>query len=124
MKSHGFVVGLLVLGLAGVAPLAARADLGGVAPRAGGQGANPPAPGRDHSDDSQSLRRGVVTNRSANGEQIEIQGRWHRVDPVRTRILRAGQVVRADAISKGQTLEFTLLPGREAQRGLGVVYVR
>lgn len=123
MKRLDFVA-RLVIGLVGASPLLALADIPSAAPRSGGQNTGPRAPDRDSSDDRHSLRRGVVTRVSANAERIEIQGQWHRIDPAHTRILRGGQVIRPDAIRTGQTLEFTLLPGRDAQRGLGVVYVR
>ena len=124
MKSRRFVFGLLALGLAGTFTLEVRADIALAVPKGATQrGGSPRAPVRDHSDDSNSLRRGLVTAVSASGDQIEIHGRWHRVEPNQTRFVRAGGVVQVNAVRKGQTLEFTLLPGKDARPGLGVVYV-
>lgn len=77
----------------------------------------------NHADDSQALRAGRVTAVSARGDQVEIQGRWHRIDPNRTRIFRGGQAVQAEALKIGQTLKFTLTPGGGDSATLGAVYV-
>jgi hypothetical protein len=74
----------------------------------------------NRTDHSQALRQGVVTALGARADQVEIQGRWHRIDAA-TRFFRASQATQADVLRKGQMLRFTLAPGDHAT--LGVVYV-
>lgn len=74
-------------------------------------------------DDSQVLRKGVVTAVSPRGEKVEIQGHWHRIDPRHTRLFRSGRPVDVDALKTGQVLAFTLWHGQGDRETLGVVYV-
>ncbi|MFZ2649902.1 MAG: hypothetical protein WA210_07320 [Burkholderiaceae bacterium] len=70
-----------------------------------------------------SLRQGVVTAVNPERGQIEIQGRWHRIDSGRTRFFRSGYAANIDAVAKGQTLKFTVAATQGEQPTLGVVYV-
>jgi hypothetical protein len=74
-------------------------------------------------DDSQALRRGLITAVGANGDRVQIQGRWHRIESGRTRLFRDGRPVPADVLRQGQVLAFTLVPGAEQAPTLGAVYV-
>lgn len=80
------------------------------------------APTVDPSDDSSSMRQGLVTAISERGDRVEIQGHWHSIDATSTRFIRSGQLVSADVLKKGQALKFTLKSGKGAAT-LGVVYV-
>ena len=74
-------------------------------------------------DDSDSLRTGLVTGVSNGRSEVEIQGRTHRIDANKTKVVRAGSVVKPEALQKGQIIKFTVLPGTERVATLGVVYV-
>ena len=70
-------------------------------------------------DESASLREGVVTSVSPDGDRIEIQGNWLKVVAGQTRVFRRGAAVTAKQIEKGTKVKFTL----KADSTLGVVYV-
>ncbi len=100
----------------------AQADLGGTAAQPAVRPPSDAAPAVIP-DDSSSLRQGVVTALAPGGDRVEIQGRWHRIDPTRSRFVRDGRTVRADALKKGQALKYTLLAGQGEKSTLGIVYV-
>jgi hypothetical protein len=80
---------------------------------------NPARPDAADRDDSASLREGVVTSVSPDGDRVEIQGNWLKVVAGQTRVFRRGTAVTARQIDKGAKVKFTLKPDST----LGVVYV-
>lgn len=89
------------------------------------QTASPVAAGAaaSHADDSTSMRQGMINSVNASRDQIEVNGSWLKIAAGKTRLFQRGQVVGSDALSKGQLLKFTLLPGATDRFTLGVVYV-
>jgi len=80
---------------------------------------NPARPDVADRDDSASLREGLVTSVSPDGDRVEIQGTWLKVVAGQTRVFRRGTAVTARQIEKGAKVKFTLKPDST----LGVVYV-
>lgn len=76
-----------------------------------------------HADDSSSLRQGMITSMSAKNDQIEVNGSWLKIASGKTRLFQRGREVSTDALAKGQTVKFTLLPGDADRFTLGVIYV-
>lgn len=70
-----------------------------------------------------SLLQGVVTEVNAAAGVVEIQRRKYRVVPGSTQVIRSGQTASINAISKGQSLRFTVLVAKSGDQILGVVYV-
>jgi hypothetical protein len=74
-------------------------------------------------DDSSSLRQGVVSDVSPNADRLLVNGSWLRVAEGSTRLFRQGRPVQANAVGKGQLIQFTLAPGVADRKTLGIVYV-
>ena len=75
------------------------------------------------SDNSTSLRQGVVTAVSPNADAVFVNGTWLRIEPGVTQLYRQGQATQSSQLNKGQLVRFTLAPGSADRRTLGVVYV-
>ena len=74
-------------------------------------------------DDRASLRRGMVTDVTAKGDAVLINGSWLAVVEGRTALFQHGKPAQASVLSKGQLLNFTLAPGVADRKTLGIVYV-
>jgi len=66
-----------------------------------------------------SLNEGVVTDVSAEGDRVQIQGTWLKVVPDQTRIFLRGSSITAKQLQKNSKVKFTLSADRST---LGVVY--
>lgn len=71
----------------------------------------------------ENLRAGVVTGIRADGQQVEIGGKWFIIKAGRTQLLRNGLPVATTELSKGLSLKFTLASEVPGETALGVVYV-
>jgi hypothetical protein len=70
-----------------------------------------------------ALRSGVVSGLSVDGTQIEIDGKWYRLKPGRSLLLRNGLPVDTGVLAKGQKLRFSLASQTPGEQALGVVHV-
>lgn len=112
-----------VLGFSLIAPaLAVR--LAGEPPQTATVSPNPTVAPTTTSDDSSSLREGVITAVNDKRDQIEVNGSWLKLVDGKTRVFRRGRaVIGADELVKGSQVKFTLAPGAADPLTLGVVYV-
>lgn len=74
-------------------------------------------------DDTSSLRDGVITAVSAEGDQIEINGSWLNLVDGKTRVFQQGRTVKRDYVTKGQKVKFNLAPSDPKRATVGVLYV-
>lgn len=112
---------VVAAGLAGSAAHAVRAIDAPPPTRAAVLNAPRPDPVAQ-ADDSSSLRQGVVSAVSPNGDRVYINGAWLAVVEGRTTLFQRGRAALPSQLSKGQRLSFTLAPGAD-RKTLGVVYV-
>ena len=110
------MIGMGLAALLAIGP--ARADrvagIAGLPPARAASAAVAPAP---------ALVAGNVTALRPDGTQVQIDGKWYRLKPGRSVLLRKGLPVGADALRVGQTLKFSLASNASGETALGVVHV-
>ncbi len=74
------------------------------------------------SDDSASLRQGVVTALAPKGDRLQVQGIWCDVGADQTLVLRGGQRVPLESVRAGETIKFTVAPGAAERPTIRVIY--
>jgi len=114
MKTR-IAIALMATACVGGAAQATRvAGIAGLPPRVGAAASAPAAP---------ALRQGVVTAVRADGQKIEIDGKWLVAKAGRTQVLQKGLPVAASTLVKGQSVRYSLASETPGETALGVVYV-
>lgn len=113
---------LLVAGVAGATlALAIRVDNAG-APASAAVLGTPQQAAKAQTDESTSLRQGVITGLDAKGTRLQVQGIWLEVADGKTQVLRNGAPARLETLKTGDAIRFTVAPGTVDGQSLRVIY--
>jgi hypothetical protein len=82
--------------------------------------AQPPA--HVQADERASLRQGTIAAVDEHGARLQVQGVWLDVVADKTKLMRNGQPARLDTLKTGESIRFTVSPGRGTAPSLGVIY--
>jgi hypothetical protein len=74
-------------------------------------------------DESASLRHGVVTALDPAGTRLQVQGIWLEVVAGKTQLLRDGKPASVGTLKVGDAIRFTLAPAAVDGQALRVIYV-
>ena len=103
------------------ASVASRVN-GSAAPAASAVLAATPRPAGDATDESSSLRQGMVTALDERGKRVQVQGIWLDVAGGKTQLSRHGQPAPIDSLRVGEAIRFTVAPGSAEAPSLRVIY--
>jgi hypothetical protein len=73
-------------------------------------------------DESASLRHGVITALDQSGARLQVQGIWLELVADKTQVLRNGQPAKADTLKVGDAIKFMVVPGAAETPALRVIY--
>ncbi|HEX4235274.1 MAG TPA: hypothetical protein VH041_13340 [Caldimonas sp.] len=122
-KRRRRAVALAVVGLAfaGVAP----ASRVGFAPPAASavQTSSAQQPKHVQTDESASLRQGLVGAVDVRGARIQVQGIWLDMVAGKTKLLRNGSPAGLDTLKVGENIRFTVAPESTATPSVRLIYV-
>jgi hypothetical protein len=74
-------------------------------------------------DESASLRHGVVSALDERGTRLQVQGVWLEIDAAKTQLLRDGKPAALDTLKVGDAIRFMVAPGAAEGQALRVIYV-
>ena len=80
-------------------------------------------PAHVQADESASLRQGTIAAVDARGGRLQVQGIWLDLVADKTKLIRNGRPAGLDTLKAGESIRFTVAPGRGAAKSLGVIYV-
>jgi hypothetical protein len=99
---------------------AVRVDAG--PPAASAVLAAPQQAANAQSDESASLRVGVITALDARGTRLQVQGIWLDVVADKTQVLRNGEPAKLETLKVGDTIKFMVAPGAGETQTVRVIY--
>jgi uncharacterized lipoprotein YbaY len=115
-------VATIAAGLA-LAPLCGAVRVDAAAPSASAVLKSPQQAAAAQTDESASLRHGVVTALDPRGARLQVQGIWLDVAADKTQLLRDGKPASVGTLRVGDTIRFTLAPAAADGQALRVIYV-
>ena len=80
-------------------------------------------PAQVQADESASLRQGTIAAVDVRGGRVQVQGIWLDLVADKTKLIRNGRSAGLETLQAGESIRFTVAPGRHAAQSLGVIYV-
>ena len=79
-------------------------------------------PAHVQADESASLRQGTIAAVDTRGGRLQVQGIWLDLVADKTKLIRNGRSAGLDTLKAGESIRFTVAPGRGAAQSVGVIY--